>query len=177
MSTAKSDTGVSLSVWYSVEAGYYIMANCLSRIRPLLLLLLPKSFIKLWRTSMTSLGGLLRAPHFVLRDHHPSRKDTTTSTQPRRTNGVDHRKWDAEALGEIEGVQTKMVTGRLVSMSFMDDPYMLGHNSKLVGVSSWSIVRGPGPVSPEPSRAGDREIQVTVEVSTSTNIRPLGWTS
>lgn len=89
---------------------------------------------------------------------------------------MDHREWDGEAaeLEKLDGIglETKTVMGMLVIMSYMDDQYLLGHNSRSVGISSWSIVRGQGPmpsssrVESESAPAGDGEIHVTVEVST-----------
>lgn len=181
MATTHIDAGVQLSIWYSVEAGYYIMANCLSRLRPLIVKVMPQWFINSWRRLMTSLGGVLRAPHLGL-DVLPARsqdhsvlKDTTHASH--QNNEVDHREWGESTaeLGQIDSLRNRTVMGQLVSMSFMDDPYLLGPNSKTVGVSSWTIVGRSREERDHRSLVEEGDIQVTVEVSMRTNPRTRSW--
>ncbi|KAM7183868.1 hypothetical protein V8F33_013319 [Rhypophila sp. PSN 637] len=195
-------SSVGLSLWYSTEGAWYIMINCLSRLRPLMLVLLPKRFVNTWGRCMTWLGRVLRIPDTdpedlrlpqttMIRKSSSATKGTSTNNNsPNPIFNEDHE-WNDDnvgTLGELELGLSKARTrprghAHHGSLSFMDDPYMLGPNSRTIGVSSWTIV-GPSSstevlseVERTRGRSGDRrgEIQVTVEVSMRTNPRTKSW--
>ncbi|KAM7184887.1 hypothetical protein V8F20_012024 [Naviculisporaceae sp. PSN 640] len=185
-------SAVSLNIWYSSEGAYLIMINCLSRLRPLMLVILPERLIEIWRRTMTSCGRFLRAPDNELEVlpisgiHNLSPKKGRNNSHNSPVN--EHRAWDEETGGPLEEIDLgalRRPTTRghhPVSLSFMEDPYMLGPNSRTIGVSSWTIV-GPSEERPVKGRNGGSsssegtgEIQVTVEVSMRTNPRTSCWT-
>lgn len=187
------DSTVTLDIWYSAEGGYLIIVNCLSRLRPLMLVALPERVIQAWRRSMTSLGRYLRAPDNELQVLPMSRTQNPPSAKGRydSTNSPsdEHREWDEETGEQFEeidlgGLSMARTRGHHpAGLSFMQDPYMLGHNSRTIGVSSWTIV-GPSEKKPTKKRKGGSscssegsgEIQVTVEVSMRSSPRTTSWT-
>lgn len=142
---------------------------------------------------MTSLGILLRAPDTEsilpvsrLEDGSSGKGTRACDSSPINEDG----EWDKETTGKIAeiglGLSRSLTKGKgkgcPISMSLLEDPYMLGHNSKTIGVSSWTVVgpsrdnRSVGERDQGGDSPGTGEIQVTVEVSMRTNPRTKSWT-